>query len=207
MAKNEKVIPSPTTAAAGIAAGETEIIYATHYEATYANNTRVIKETQRLMAEPVEGVIAKIQGDNMRYFSIAITGPKGSPYDGGLFRLELYLPAEYPVKPPRVRFLTRIYHPNIDLAGGRICLDILQDNWSPALQIRTVLMSLQDLLSTPNPDDPFPPRPIIRIGGERIGEERVVEKNVLTAAEHWKTNEREAVERAREWTKKFASNG
>ena len=55
---------------------------------------------------------------------------------------------------PKVRFLTKIYHPNVDKVG-RICLDILKDKWSPALQIRTVLLSLQALLSSPNPDDPL----------------------------------------------------
>lgn len=55
---------------------------------------------------------------------------------------------------PKVRFLTKIYHPNIDKLG-RICLDILKDQWTPALQIRTVLLSIQALLSTPNPKDPL----------------------------------------------------
>lgn len=82
----------------------------------------------------------------------------------------------------QVRFLTKIYHPNIDKLG-RICLDILKDKWSPALQIRTVLLSIQALLSAPNPDDPL---------AENI-------------AKHWKTNEQEAVETAREWTRLYAS--
>lgn len=69
---------------------------------------------------------------------------------GGRFKLELFLPEEYPMAPPKVRFLTKIYHPNIDKLG-RICLDILKDKWSPALQIRTVLLSIQALLSAPNP--------------------------------------------------------
>lgn len=56
--------------------------------------------------------------------------------------------------PPKVRFLTKMFHPNIDKVG-RICLDILKDKWSPALQIRTVLLSIQALLSAPNPDDPL----------------------------------------------------
>ena len=70
---------------------------------------------------------------------------------GGIFKLELFLTEDYPMAPPKVRFLTKIYHPNIDKLG-RICLDILKDKWSPALQIRTVLLSIQALLSAPNPD-------------------------------------------------------
>lgn len=70
---------------------------------------------------------------------------------GGVFHLELFLTEDYPMTAPKVRFLTKIYHPNIDKLG-RICLDILKDKWSPALQIRTVLLSIQALLSAPNPD-------------------------------------------------------
>lgn len=86
--------------------------------------------------------------------------------------------------PPKVRFLTKIYHPNVDKLG-RICLDILKDKWSPALQIRTVLLSIQALLSAPNPDDPL-------------------DNNV---AEVWKNNEQEALQRAKEFTETFAMKG
>ncbi|XP_056168061.1 ubiquitin-conjugating enzyme E2 36-like [Syzygium oleosum] len=107
----------------------------------------------------------------MRYFNVMILGPTQSPYEGGVFKLELFWPEEYPMAAPKVRFLTKIYHPNIDKLG-RICLDILKDKWSPALQIRAVLLSIQALLSSPNPDDPL---------SENI-------------AKHWKTNEAEALE-------------
>lgn len=119
----------------------------------------------------------------MRHFSVILSGPAETPYENGTFKLELFLPAEYPMAPPKVRFLTKIYHPNIDKLG-RICLDILKDKWSPALQIRTVLLSIQALLSTPEPDDPLDPR----------------------IAEHWKKNKEEAEATARSWTAKYATD-
>ncbi|THG19024.1 hypothetical protein TEA_008762 [Camellia sinensis var. sinensis] len=128
-----------------------------------------VVETQRLLSEPAPGISASPSEDNMRYFNVMILGPTQSPYEGGVFKLELFLPEEYPMAAPKVRFLTKIYHPNIDKLG-RICLDILKDKWSPALQIRTVLLSIQALLSAPNPDDPL---------SENI-------------AKHWKSNEAEA---------------
>uniref|UniRef100_A0AC35GJR4 UBC core domain-containing protein n=1 Tax=Panagrolaimus sp. PS1159 TaxID=55785 RepID=A0AC35GJR4_9BILA len=115
---------------------------------------RILKETQRLMEDPVPGISAVPDDGNARYFHVVIAGPDGSPFQGGVFKLELFLPEEYPMAPPKVRFVTKIYHPNIDKLG-RICLDILKDKWSPALQIRTVLLSIQALLSAPNPDDPL----------------------------------------------------
>ena len=142
---------------------------------------RIVKETLRLVLEPVEGISAAPTEDNMRYFNVIILGPTSSPYEGGVFKLELFLPEDYPMAAPKVRFLTRIYHPNVDKLG-RICLDILKDKWSPALQIRTVLLSIQALMSAPNPDDPL-------------------DENV---AKNWKTDEVGAMQTAREWTRMYA---
>eukprot|EP00168_Porphyra_purpurea_P017957 TRINITY_DN646_c0_g1_i12.p3 TRINITY_DN646_c0_g1~~TRINITY_DN646_c0_g1_i12.p3 ORF type:complete len:117 (-),score=18.42 TRINITY_DN646_c0_g1_i12:502-852(-) len=79
---------------------------------------RILKETERLLSDPVPGINAVPHDDNARYFSVVILGPEDSPYAGGTFRLELFLPDDYPMAPPKVRFLTRLYHPNIDRLGG-----------------------------------------------------------------------------------------
>ena len=83
-------------------------------------------------------------------------GPDDSPYAGGVFFLNIHFPPDYPFKPPKVSFTTKIYHPNIN-ANGSICLDILKDQWSPALTISKVLLSISSLLTDPNPDDPLVP--------------------------------------------------
>lgn len=147
-----------------------------------ALSRRIVKETERLQQDPVVGISANVDPHNSRYFHVVIAGPHGSPFEGGVFKLELFLPADYPMAPPKVRFLTKIYHPNIDKLG-RICLDVLKDKWSPALQIRTVLLSIQALLSAPNPDDPL----------------------ANDVAELWKTNEAKAIANARAWTAQYAS--
>jgi len=85
-----------------------------------------------------------------------IMGPGDSPYQGGVFFLQIKFPTDYPFKPPRIQFNTKIYHPNINSNGG-ICLDILKDQWSPALTISKVLLSICSLLCDPNPDDPLVP--------------------------------------------------
>lgn len=88
-----------------------------------------VQETQRLLAEPVPGIKAEPDEGNARYFHVVIAGPQDSPFEGGTFKLELFLPEEYPMAAPKVRFMTKIYHPNVDKLG-RICLDILKGNTS-----------------------------------------------------------------------------
>ena len=91
---------------------------------------------------------------NLRELVGTIKGPKDTAYEGGVFKVSITIPSSYPFEPPKMKFMTKIWHPNISSQTGAICLDILKDQWSPALTIKTALLSLQALLSTPEPRDP-----------------------------------------------------
>ena len=93
-------------------------------------------------------------GGDFRHWKGYIQGPEDTVYHGGLYQIDISLPPEYPYKPPKMRFETKIWHPNISSQTGAIWLDILKDEWSPALTIRTALLSLQALLCAPEPNDP-----------------------------------------------------
>ena len=120
-------------------------------------------------------------GDDLFHWQATIMGPEESPYNGGVFFLDIHFPADYPFKPPKVSFTTRIYHCNINSNGG-ICLDILKDQWSPALTISKVLLSVCSLLTDPNPEDPLVPE----------------------IAQLLKNNVTQHNATAREWTAKYA---
>lgn len=83
-------------------------------------------------------------------------GPYETPWEGGVFRLRLTFPAQYPEKPPSVRFLSKMFHPNV-YPDGELCLDIIQDKWSPVYTVSTILTSIQSLLSDPNTSSPANP--------------------------------------------------
>jgi len=139
------------------------------------------KELERLRKDPPPGITVAPDEYNYRYFHIAITGPNGTPYEGGVFKLEMFLDQKYPMKAPKCRFITKIYHPNVDKLG-RICLDVLKDKWTPALTINRLCLSIQVLMQDPNPDDPLDNQ----------------------VAEQWKTDIKQAHAKAREFTKQFA---
>ncbi|KAK8795646.1 hypothetical protein WA158_000303 [Blastocystis sp. Blastoise] len=115
---------------------------------------RLNKELHDLSRDPPPNCSAGPVGDNLFKWQATIMGPKDSPYAGGVFFLNITFPSDYPFQAPKVSFATKIYHPNINSSGG-ICLDILKNEWSPALTISKVLLSICSLLTDPNPDDPL----------------------------------------------------
>ena len=98
---------------------------------------RILGELGELLSNPVDNLSVGPVGDDLFHWQATIMGPDDSPYSGGVFFLDIHFPADYPFKPPKVSFTTRIYHCNINSNGG-ICLDILKDQWSPALTISKV---------------------------------------------------------------------
>ena len=120
--------------------------------------SRIKKELEDLKKNAPSNCSAGPDGDGEDIFSwqATIMGPKDSPYEGGLFYLKIDFTKDYPFKPPKVKFITKIYHCNIS-SGGSICLDILKDEWSPALTISKVLLSICSLMTDPNPSDPLVP--------------------------------------------------
>lgn len=117
---------------------------------------RINKEIIDLKGDPPSNCSAGPVGNDIYQWEAVIMGPEDSPYTGGVFKLRIQFPVDYPFKPPHIQFLTKIYHPNINSAG-MICLDILKGQWSPALTISKVLLSICSLLTDPNPKDPFVP--------------------------------------------------
>jgi len=118
---------------------------------------RIMKELKDLGNDPPANCSAGPVGqDDMFSWKATVMGPDDSPYAGGVFFLNVTFPTDYPFKPPKVQFTTKIYHCNVN-SNGSICLDILKDQWSPALTISKVLLSISSLLTDPNPNDPLVP--------------------------------------------------
>ncbi|XP_052785663.1 ubiquitin-conjugating enzyme E2 D2B-like [Mya arenaria] len=91
--------------------------------------------------------------DDMLHWEASIMGPENSPYEGGQFDLRIDFTVDYPLKPPKVWFLTKIFHPNVE-ADGKICADFLVGHWKPSLSISYMLMAICSLMLSPNMDNP-----------------------------------------------------
>lgn len=124
---------------------------------------RIPKEYEKLQKDPIENVILEINNSNIFEWSFVIFGPKDSPYEGGSYQGILTIPKEYPMKPPQVKFTSKLFHPNV-YHDGKLCISILHEGtdvtgyehelerWRPINNIRTVFISIISLLHDPNAD-------------------------------------------------------
>ena len=110
---------------------------------------RIQKELKDYAKDPPSNCSAGPVGDDLFHWQATLMGPGDSPYEGGIFFLDISFPADYPFKPPKVKFNTKIYHPNIDLEG-HVCLNILRADWKPVLDINAVIYGIIFLFYTPN---------------------------------------------------------
>ena len=124
---------------------------------------------------------ASLLDDDLMKWKVTIIGPHGTPYQDGKFVLDVFFTSDHPFRPPKIKFKTKIYHPNINESGS-ICIDILKTEWSPALSMSKVILSISSLLNDPNVDDPL----------------------VLEIAELFIENKKKYTDTARRWTLEYA---
>lgn len=149
-----------------------------------AMNKRLAKELQELSNPETALPFAKsvsLVGDNLNKWKVILIGPDKTPYEKGTFQLDMDIPTEYPFKPPKVKFATKIYHPNVKSDGG-VCHEMLNDGWSPQLKLSEVLLMVNQILKEPNPENPLEPE---------IANQYKADRNAFN-------------KQAKEWTKKYA---
>eukprot|EP00477_Mikrocytos_mackini_P000041 GAHX01000041.1.p1 GENE.GAHX01000041.1~~GAHX01000041.1.p1 ORF type:complete len:156 (-),score=22.54 GAHX01000041.1:32-499(-) len=143
---------------------------------------RIQKELQDLRNDSPKNIsVGPVTDTDIENWRGIIIGPEGTPYEGGFFLLEISFPQNYPHVAPKITFKTKIYHCNVN-SFGSICLDILKDQWSPALTVTKALLSISALLCAPNPEDPF----------------------IIEIAKLYADNKTEHDNEARRWTRDFA---
>lgn len=116
---------------------------------------RIQKELADIQKDTVCGVtITAPDAGDLTHLRGSFLGPADTPYEGGRYEIAIELPQDYPFRPPKMKFITRIWHPNFSSQTGAICMDTLGTAWSPVLTLKNALLSLQSLLCTPEPKDP-----------------------------------------------------
>ena len=118
--------------------------------------SRISKEYDMILTKPLQDIECKPSDDSMFNWQVTLTGPEDTPYEGGSWLITVHFPSDYPFKPPRLQFSTKIYHPNVNVNGG-ICLDILKERWSPVLTIGRVLNVVRNLDIEPIVEDALEP--------------------------------------------------
>eukprot|EP00834_Sanchytrium_tribonematis_P001732 NODE_44_length_33449_cov_1.575742.p32 type:complete len:147 gc:universal NODE_44_length_33449_cov_1.575742:27849-27409(-) len=141
---------------------------------------RIQVELKNIMEHPIKGIEVIPNEDDVLKWQAKIQGPSGTPYEKGIFTVNIVFTSDFPFKPPQVLFKTRIYHPNFD-SDGNVCLSLLKD-WKPSGRVSLILASIVQLLNEPNAEDPIAQEP----------------------ADLYRTNKDEFIKNAKDYTKKYA---
>lgn len=133
------------------------------------------QEFAEISQEPPQGIKVNLPSNSsVHTWHVTLDGPASTPFESGHFGLVVNLPVDYPFKPPVVKFVTRIYHPNVTNDSlGNICLGILKpENWKPSTKVVSVLEAIRNLLAEPLPDDPLEERIAEEYRNDRPGWEK-----------------------------------
>jgi len=149
---------------------------------------RLMRDFKKIQDDPPAGVSGAPTEDNLMVWNALIFGPIETPFEDGTFKLELIFTEEYPNRPPLVKFKSEMFHPNV-YADGSICIDILQNRWSPTYDVSSILTSIQSLLDEPNPNSPANNCAALLYTDNR----REYEKKILKIVEQsWKTGQEDS---------------
>lgn len=143
---------------------------------------RLQKELKKLKEQPLAFAEAAPSNDDLLLWVAKIQGPKNSPYENGVFKIQIQFSPQYPMKPPELTFLTKIYHPSVQDKDGKVCQEIIGKNWAPVLNMFYILETLQQMLVDPTTDSPLEPE----------------------IAELLAKDKKKFEKTAKEWTKKYA---
>ena len=157
---------------------------------------RIRQELNEIKSDPIENISIEPNNDDMFHWNASIIGPNNTPYQNGLFILDIHIPIDYPFKPPKIKFITKIYHWSIK-SDGTFCIDILKDNWSPNLRIHGIVNSIYSWLKDPQ----FGPCPTC---GDTSGECQGPPN--LEIIKLFRNNKKKYNQNAKEWTQKYALN-
>ena len=119
------------------------------------HRSRVVKEVAEAKKFKEANILLTPHGDDYYTWTGYLFGPENSPFKDGIFEIKINLPQNYPMSAPKIIFITKIFHPNVNYGTGEICLDILKDQWTPVWTLESACLAILDLMSHPNPDSPL----------------------------------------------------
>lgn len=117
--------------------------------------SRVMKELAEAKKFKESNILLSTRNEDLYTWKAFLFGPEASPYKDGIFEVKINLPSNYPMSPPKIVFITKIFHPNVNYETGEICLDVLKDQWTPVWTLESACFAILDLMTHPNPDSPL----------------------------------------------------